>query len=461
MLIGRRNFLTLGAGAALVVGGGTTGCAKRQTTPNAHLYGHEWVSATYEMYGQKYAGVQAGSEANANKTYAALARRGVVSLDALQARDVPFFIRADEIGSGFAVDRKVPERLTFTSDMSAADRAAAQAKWEKAQAHVHTDYEEIRKLNGALTSLMGEIHSVRAAIELGRREQFQIVRQIGVLREGTTPPFELPYRVSTKNYEEILLLLLERLDDDCERLQKIEAAMVTVGLTARSTDAGSGSMSPNLYKVLLSISEDAASSAPRPTAYPNESALHDALLDRGKSMYATILKSPAYQQFEREERARAFESIGAVLSAFDSLGIVPLKASAIFQQVLGFYRGDGDYLGYLKTALGLLPFGGSLTKSLNSAVATTEEARRITKTVSGASPEALLKSSDRLLKAANGKALLNAGTEYGLARMGRQLAFFKSRNELMDVTSALGGTDLLPKDEAEATIAKLHALADR
>lgn len=462
MRIGRRSFLGFAATAPLF-GSTLVGCASRQTTPNAYLYGAEWISATYQMYGEKYVGVQKGTELRVNKTYGVLAQRGVVSLDALQSRDVPFFIRADEVGSGFTVERQMPERLTFSAEMSPAQRAAAQAAWEKARDHVHTDYDEIRRLNGALSALMGEIHQVRAAIELGRREQFEIVRQVSVLHEGTTPPFDLPYQVTAKDYENVLLLLLERLDDDCERLERTEAAMVTVGLTARSTDAGSGSLSPNLYKVLLAVRDDAASSDPRPATYPNETALRDALLDRGRSTFDAIKKSPAYAEYEKRENAKKFEAIGSLLTAFDSLGILPLKTSAIFQQVLGFYRGDGDYLGYLKTAISLLPFGGELTKTLNTAVDTTEDVRRIAKMVSGNSPEQLMKQGERLLKAANGKALVNAGTQYGLSRMNRQLAFFKDRKELMAVADALGGTDLLPggRDDTDDVLGKLQGLALR
>ena len=458
----RRTFLGLTLTTPMF-GGSIVGCESRPPeTPNAHLYGKEWVSATYTMYGQKYVGVQEGAETRVTKTYGVLAQRGIASLDALQTRDVPFFIRADEAGSGFSVAREVPERLTLSADMTEKDRAAAQAAWEKARDHVHTDYEEVRRLNGALSSLMGEIRNVRAAIELGRREQFEIVRQVTVLREVATAPFELPYQVAPKDYEAVLLLLLERLDDDCERLQRTEAAMVTVGLTARGTDAGSGSLSANLYKVLLAVVEDAKTSDPRAADYPADTALRDALLDRGRTIFETIKKSEAYIAFEKAERAKKYEAIGAMLTAFDSLGVIPLKTSPIFQRVLGFYRGDGDYLSYLKTAVSLLPFGGALTKSLNSAIDTTEEVRRIAKTVGGVSPEALLKSPDRLLKAANGKALVNAGTAYGLSRMNRQLAFLKNRKELNDVAAALGETDLLPKDGAggaDEVIAKLQGLA--
>ena len=50
-------------------------------------------------------------------------------------------------------------------------------------------------------------------------------------------PYELPYQVSPKDYEEILLLLLERIEDDKTHLRAIEADIVVVGMTVRATDA--------------------------------------------------------------------------------------------------------------------------------------------------------------------------------------------------------------------------------
>ena len=57
-----------------------------------------------------------------------LAQKGITALDALQTREVPFFIRVDQGEKGFAIARDVPERLTFTAGMSDADRQAAQAQ---------------------------------------------------------------------------------------------------------------------------------------------------------------------------------------------------------------------------------------------------------------------------------------------------------------------------------------------
>src|SRR4029079_7849063 len=143
-------FLALTATSPIVLPPVFAACgASRPETPLAHLYGPQWVSAAYEMHGQRYLALQRGAEERSTEAYGVLAQKGVVALDALQSREVPFRIRVNDAGGSFAVERRVPERLTFTSDMTDADRAAAQASWEKAREHVHTDYEEIRRLNWA------------------------------------------------------------------------------------------------------------------------------------------------------------------------------------------------------------------------------------------------------------------------------------------------------------------------
>ena len=65
----------------------------------------------------------------------------------------------------FAIQRKVPERLTYTSDMTDADRKAAEAGWKKAREHIHHDYEEVRRLDWALTRLLEQLQRIRNAIE--------------------------------------------------------------------------------------------------------------------------------------------------------------------------------------------------------------------------------------------------------------------------------------------------------
>ena len=417
LALSRRRFLFALAAAPLA----TTplACASRPETPLAHLYGPKWVSAAYEMHGQRYLDLQKGAESRAGDAYGVIAQKGVVALDALQSREVPFTIRVDDANDGFVLQRQVPERLTFTASMTEADRAAAEAAWDKAQAHLHTDYEEIRRLDWALTRLLGEIQSVRSAIEKGREERFKIARQLVAMKEGELP-FELPYQVTPKDYEMVLLLLLDRLDDDCHRLERTESSIVTVGLTARATDAGSGSLSSNLYKVLVAVTDDAKSSSPRPAQFPSDADERAKLVARGRALYAQILASPEYVRWEKEESTKSLEQVGGLLAVFDQ--ITHLNTSAIYKQVLAFYRGDADYLSYLKTAVRLLPLGDSLGKTLTTAIETTEEARKI-----------------------QSKGLLNVATEYGRSRLDKQLAFYRDKTEVKTAEEALAATDLLSR----------------
>ena len=122
-------------------------CAHHEEAPLAHLYGPDWVHGAYELYAGKYASIQTSSEEHTKNAYAMLAQKGIGALDALQTREVPFFIRVDQSEQGFDIARDVPERLKFTADMSDQDRQTAQAKWEKARETIQTDYEEIRRLH--------------------------------------------------------------------------------------------------------------------------------------------------------------------------------------------------------------------------------------------------------------------------------------------------------------------------
>ncbi len=434
-MISRRTFLAAVSASPLFAPAVLAGCgSKPAETPLAHLYGREWVAGAYEMHGQAYLGLAKSTEAETAGAYGVLAQKGIAALDGLQTREVPFFIRVDEVGERFSVERKIPERLTFTSEMSADDRAAAQASFDRAREHLHTDYEEIRRLDGSLTRLLGQIQRLRSAIDAGREERFKIVRQLVAMREGSLP-FELPYQVTKEDYETVLLLLLERLDDDCARLERAESAIVTVGLTARATDAGSGSLSANLYRVLVAVDEDARASSPRAAQFPAAPDERAKLVQRGRALEASILASPDYAAWERKGRADALEQIGGLLAIVDQ--VTHLNTSAVYRQVLSIYRGDADYLSYLKTAVSLLPMGDSLGGTLKSAIDTTEQARKIARTVRGARGE--------LGKMTDGRALLNLGTDYARQRIDKQLVLYRDRGELASAEEALGATGLLTR----------------
>jgi hypothetical protein len=420
----------------------------------AHLYGQAWVHGAYELYAGKYAAIQSSSERESLRAYSLLAQKGVLALDALQSHEVPFYIRVDPGENGFAVAREVPERLTFTADMSDADRQSAQAKWEKAREHIQTDYEEIRRLDWALTTLLSQLKRVRAAIEHGKLEEYGIVRQLAALAGGEAPPFELPFQVSAADYSGILSLLLERLDDDAKRLSRVESDIVTVGLTARATDAGSASLAANLHKVLLAVISDAGGTSPRPAAFPQDGEDRAKYLARGKELYESIRQTPGYVSWEKHERTKAFDRVGQLLTLIDAM--TGLRASAVYQQALDIWRGDADYLSYLKTLAKMVPGGSAIAKVANDAIELTEKARKVASQVQSGVAVASA-AVDTAAKIAGGQSpdarsvamlakdggLLNVGSDFARSKLGKQLAFFKDRKDLDEVKNLLGSSDLM------------------
>lgn len=420
----RRAFLAALGTSPLWLGA----CAHHEETPLAHLYGNDWVHGAYELYAGKYASIQTASEKATQDAYGMLAQKGVTALSALQSREVPFFIRVDASEQGFSIARDMPERLTFTADMSDADRQAAQAHWEKARETLHTDYEEIRRLNWALTTLLGQTQKVRSAIDEGKIEQYRLVRQLAAMQGGDKPPFDLPYQVSVDDYRGVLYLLLERLDDDATRLARVESDIVTVGLTARATDAGSASLAANLNKVLLAVVTDASATAPRPATYPGDGDTRGQYDARGKALYASIAQTPEYQKWEKHESTRAFDQLGQLLTLVDSM--TGLHASAIYQQVLDVWRGDADYLSYLETVVKMLPGGSQVAKVAHDAIELTNRARQVAGQVEHGIALAKSAADGHVLQLAKDTGLLNAGSDFARKKLGKQLAFIKDPKEL-------------------------------
>jgi hypothetical protein len=184
MEITRRHF-TLGLCALPL--GSIYACGGRPETPLAHLYGPAWVTGAYEQYATTYHDLQNDCEQQSFVSYRLLAQRGVTALDGLQEREVPFHIHVSAGGDRFGIEREVPERLTFTAEMSDADRQGATAAWKRAQEHIHTDYEECRRLEWALTRLLGQLQRIRASIENTHEEQFKLTRQVLEVHAGTLP----------------------------------------------------------------------------------------------------------------------------------------------------------------------------------------------------------------------------------------------------------------------------------
>jgi hypothetical protein len=411
-------------------------CGKREPeTPLAHLYGRQWVHGAYEMYAGKYVSLQNHAETTSQQAYAVLAQKGIVALEALQSREVPFHIHVDRDRKGFEVERNLPERLTFNADMTDADRHAATANWSKAREHIHTDYSEIRRLNWALTSLFGQLQRIRSAVDNGRIEQYRLARQLSALTEGSLP-FALPYQVTLQDYEKVLYLLVERIDNDRARLQGVEASIISVGLTARATDAGSGSLAGNLHQVLLAVVQDSEASRPRPADFPKDSDKHDGQLSKGKELSDAIRKSPEYAAWLKQEREKELQQVGFLLSIFDK--VTGLDTSTAFRQVVDIFSGDADYLTYLRVVAGLVPGGGLVSKALNQAVEITAMVRDVTKKI-----ETGVKTADAVVSATKDKGVVNAGSQYARSRLNKQLIYYKDQAEATGVAESLKATELM------------------
>jgi hypothetical protein len=422
-------------------------------TPLAHLYGKDWVQGAYKLYATKYSDVQTTAEAGSQDAYRVLAQKGVTSLDALQTREVPFFIKVDGSEHGFAIQREVPERLTFKANMSDEDRKAAEAAWKRARDHIHTDYEEIRRLDWALTRLLSQLQKIRNAIDEGHVEQYRLVEQLTELKKDPTKlPYELPYQVTPKDYEEILLLLLARLEDDSARLQRLEADVIAVGMTVRTTDANSATMAASIRKVLLAVVEDGTEPIPAPL-FPADEGEKNKHLEAGRQLSAKIAASPEFAKWRADEREKKFAALGAFLSALDSYTGLP--TSRVYKTVMSIWRGDDDYLGYLQTVIAFIPHGSKVVAVLNDALEYTAKARKIGGAVLSTVKNAGKLDTDALISQGTALALkegknqiggvLNTGSRFALERAEKQLSFFKDKAEVKAIADKLTDTDLVKK----------------
>jgi hypothetical protein len=278
--------------------------------------------------------------------------------------------------------------------------------------------------------LLGELVKVRRAIDEGRIEQFRLVRQLRSLDSGGELPFELPSGVTRTDYHSVLLLLIDRIEGDRERLRHTEAALVAVGLTARATDAGSASLSSNVKKILLGVIAD--SNEPVPSAsYPEREDERAPALARARALRRTLEASAEYQSW-LAPRLEAEDALGQLLVLLDAATGLP--TSSIYKQVMRIWRGDGDYLGYLELALAVVPGRSAVGKDLSAAVDRTkgyrEELRRV--------GSAKARGSSELAGA-----LVNLGTEHARQTLDRQLAFFGSAAEEREAEQALAETALM------------------
>jgi len=431
----RRTVLRIGlvSPIASLVGCATVslvGCSSRAETPLAHLYGQGWVHGAYEMYGERYGEFERSSMRGAFDAYRVLAQKGIGSLDALQSREVPFYIRASAASGRFEVQRNVPERLTFTAGMSKRDREAATTSWKRAREHIQADYEQVKTLDWALSELLSKLMQVRSANERTRQEQFRLTRQLGQMKEGTLP-FELPYQVSAKDYEMVAALLIAQLEDERGRLDALEATVVSVGLAVRATDAGSASLASNVRKVLLGVVRDAESAESGPVTFPAQDE-RVGQEKRGLVLAAEIRKSPEYAAWLKQEREAELDQIGSLLAVLDQ--VTGLNTSGVFKKAMTIFSGDGDYLDYLQLAAALAPKNTELGTVVNSAVDLTKSVRAVTDDV-----EDLARAVDE----GGAPALLNTATPRARRQLDKQLAFFESADEASEVEQALAASSVM------------------
>jgi hypothetical protein len=437
--LSRRSFVV---GAALLPWTVEACTPSPPATPLAYLYGKNWVHGAYAHYARGYAQVQQSAEDQSFAAYRLFAQKGVSALASLQEHGVPFYVRVSPSGDGFAVERNVPERLTFTADMTAADRDRATREWQRAREHIQTDYIEIARLNHALGVLLSQLQHVRSAADRGRVEQFKLCRQLDTIDQGGALPFPLPYQVTRQDYRSVLLLLLEGLQSDRQRLHRVESEMIAVGLTARATDANSASLATNLDKVLLAIVRDAAAAPPARSAEFPERDERGALLARASKLRANIVKSEAYRQW-LEAQKESEDPIGQILNVLDQ--VTGLETSVIYRKVLRIWRGDGDYLDYLKLAVSLVPTRTGLSGVLDDAVRTTDRCRHLVGDVERARAiltEAKADAASGMLEL-QGQGLVNVATERARGEIAKQLVYFKDRDEQQAVQTALGQTSLV------------------
>ena len=455
IIVGRRNLLggfatfpliALVSSPPLLAACGT----REPDTPLAHLYGKEWVHGAYKLYAEKYGAVQTSADETTSEAFRVIAQKGIVSLEAIQTRDVPFYIRVDEAAHAFSVERKVPERLTFTADMNDADRKAAEGAWKRARDHIHTDYEDIRKLDWALTRLLAQLQRIRNAIEEGRIEQDRLVEQLSELKKDPTKlPYQLPYQVTPKDYEEILLLLLDRLEQDKARLAHIESDVIAVGMTVRSTDANSATLAASIKKVLLAVVEDAVDPAPA-ALFPADENERQAMLSRARAMAQKIEASPEFTAWRDAEREKKLAALGAFLQTLDAMTGLP--TSRIYRTVLDIWRGNHDYLSYLQTIISLVPQGGRVAVVINEAIEYTKKAREVAgvvvatvKSAQNMTPEQLVQQGTQLAIEKGKGVVLNTASRFAMERADKQLSFFKDKLELSKVDDALKQTEMITK----------------
>jgi hypothetical protein len=437
----RLTIATIGCALAALL----CGCAHKQKTPFDHLYGEAWCQGVYQGYADQYEGVYRGAGESARGSYGYLVQEGVSALSRLQSRGTPFYVGIDQATSMFSIKREVPERLTFSADMTEADRQRATEEFERARAHLAEDYTDVQRLEHTLNGLLDTLTGVRSVIQRTEEETYNLswIRQS--LKEEGIPPFELPYQVTLKRYDEVLVLLLARLDQDLNDLKTLESGIMTVVLAARATDSRSQSLAGNIEVAVLASVMDMENARTRrlPSTMPTgEVWTQQAHL--GEAMFARVIADPGYQQYAAAKGSAGPDPIGAVLSIIDSIYGTHLAEAAV--AVRNIIEGkDVDYLALLKGVASLAPRGTMVGDVLNKAVELTDKYRDVMSKVDQAMAVAgkIQNAGDALSQVggASPQWLINqAGSAQGALG---QVVFIQSEAERLDVQAQLKGFGLL------------------
>jgi len=140
-----------------------------------------------------------------------------------------------------------------------------------------------------------------------------------------------------KDYEQILLILLARLEEDQQKLARSRAHILTVGLSRARRNAGSGSLVDELRKVLLAVVED-GKSPPEVLAFPRATtSAADARERRGGS--ATRSSRPEFIRWVKDEKEKRLRRGSASSSVLDMM--TGLKTSVVYRTAINIWRREG------------------------------------------------------------------------------------------------------------------------
>jgi len=185
----------------------------------------------------------------------------------------------------------------------------------------------------------------------------------------------------------------------------------------------------------------------RAPLFPGQEDEKVTLGDRARALATAIERSKEFARWQIEEREKKLAAFGAFLGVLDTMTGLP--TSQIYKTVLALWKGDNDYLQYLKTIAAIMPRGGQVASTIVEAIEYTEKARQIAGVVvettkHGLSTDALLaEAKAQVMARAKGSVVLNTASRFALERADKQLSFFKENAEIEKVTAMLGETELM------------------